>query len=45
MSEPNYHTAKWFSGNKSAIEMKKKKKKKKKKKATRSKPIYLGIST
>ena len=42
MSEPNYHTAKWFSGNLSAIEMKKKKKKKK---ATRSKPIYLGIST
>ena len=27
MSEPNYHTAKWFSGNLSAIEMKKKKKK------------------
>ena len=26
MSEPNYHTAKWFSGNLSAIEMKKKKK-------------------
>ena len=40
MSEPNYHTAKWFSGNLSAIEMKKKKKKE-----NRSKPIYLGIST
>ena len=38
MSEPNYHTAKWSSENLSAIKMKRKKK------ATRSKPIYLGIS-
>ena len=37
MSEPNYHTAKWFSENLLAIEMKKTKVK-------MNKPIYLGLS-
>ena len=36
-SEPNYHTAKWFSENLLAIEMKKIKVK-------MNKPIYLGLS-
>ena len=37
VSEPNYHTTKWFSENSLAIEMKKAKVK-------MNKPIYLGIS-
>ena len=37
VSEPNYHTAKWFSENLLAIEMKKTKVK-------MNKPIYLGLS-
>ena len=37
VSEPNYHTAKWFSENLLAIEMKKIKVK-------RNKPVYLGLS-
>ena len=37
MSEPNYHTAKWFSENLLAIEMKKIKLK-------MNKPVYLGLS-
>ena len=37
MSEPNYHTRKWFSENLLAIEMKKTKVK-------MNKPIYLGLS-
>ena len=37
MSEPNYHTTKWFSENLLAIEMKKTKVK-------MNKPIYLGLS-
>ena len=34
VSEPNYHTTKWFSENLLAIEMKK----------TMNKPLYLGFS-
>ena len=37
VTEPNYHTIKWFSENLLAIEMKKKKVK-------MNKPIYLGMS-
>ena len=37
VSEPNYHTKKWFSENLLAIEMKKTKVKMKK-------PVYLGLS-
>ena len=37
VSEPNYHTTKWFSENLLAIEMKKTKVK-------MNKPIYLGLS-
>ena len=37
VSEPNYHTTKWFSENLLAIEMKKAKVK-------MNKPIYLGLS-
>ena len=37
VSEPNYHTTKWFSENLLAIEMKKTK-------VTMNKPIYLGLS-
>ena len=37
MSEPNYHTAKWFSENLLAMEMKKTK-------VTMNKPVYLGLS-
>ena len=37
VSEPNYHTKKWFSENLLAIEMKKTKIK-------MNKPIYLGLS-
>ena len=37
VSEPNYHTTKWFSENLSAIEMKKTKVK-------MNKPVYLGLS-
>ena len=37
VSEPNYHTAKWFSENLLAIEMKKTKVK-------MNKPVYLGLS-
>ena len=37
VSEPNYHTTKWFSGNLLAIEMKKIKVK-------MNKPVYLGLS-
>ena len=37
VSEPNYHTTKWFSENLLAIEMKKKKVK-------TNKPVYLGLS-
>ena len=37
VSEPNYHTAKWFSENLLAIEMKKRKVK-------MNKPVYLGLS-
>ena len=37
VSEPNYHTTKWFSGNLLAIEMKKTKVK-------MIQPIYLGLS-
>ena len=37
VSEPNYHTTKWFSQNLSAIEMKKTKVK-------MNKPVYLGLS-
>ena len=37
MSEPNYHTIKWFSENLLAIEMKQTKVK-------MSKPVYLGLS-
>ena len=37
VSEPNYHTTKWLSGNLLAIEMKKTKVK-------MNKPIYLGLS-
>ena len=37
VSEPNYHTTKWFSENLLAIEMKKAKVK-------TNKPIYLGLS-
>ena len=37
MSEPNYHTTRWFSGDSLAIEMKKIKVK-------INKPIYLGLS-
>ena len=37
VSEPTYHTAKWFSKNLLAIEMKKVK-------AKMNKPIYLGLS-
>ena len=37
VSEPNYHTTKWFSGNLLATEMKKKKVK-------MNKPVYLGLS-
>ena len=37
MSEPNYHTTKWFSGNLIANEMKKTKVK-------LNKPVYLGLS-
>ena len=37
VSEPNYHTGKWFSENLLAIEMKKTKVK-------MNKPIYLGLS-
>ena len=36
MSEPNYHTRKWFSENLLAIEMKKTKVK-------MNKPVYLGL--
>ena len=36
VSEPNYHTAKSFSKNSIAIEMKKKKK-------FMNKPVYLGV--
>ena len=36
VSEPNYHTAKWFSENLLAIEMKKRKVK-------MNKPVYLGL--
>ena len=42
VSEPNYHTTKWFSENLLAIEMKKKTKKKTVIKA--NKPIYLGLA-
>ena len=42
VSDPNYHTTKWFSENLLAIEMKKKKKKKTVIKA--NKPIYLGLA-
>ena len=38
VSEPNYHTTKWFSENLLAIEMKKAKLK-------MNKPVYLGLST
>ena len=38
VSEPNYYTAKWFSENLLAIEMKKTKVK-------MNKPVYLGLST
>ena len=37
VSEPNYHTTKWFSENLLAIEIKKKKKLK------MNKPVYLGL--
>ena len=37
MSEPNYHTTKWFSENLLATEMKKTKVK-------MNKPVYLGLS-
>ena len=37
VSEPNYHTTKWFSGNLLAIEMKKTKVK-------INNPVYLGFS-
>ena len=37
VSEPNYHTTKWFSENLLAIEMKKRKVK-------RNKQVYLGLS-
>ena len=37
MSEPNYHTAKWFSENLLAIKIKKTKVK-------MNKPVYLGFS-
>ena len=37
VSEPTYHTAKWFSKNLLAIEMKKVK-------AKMNKPVYLGLS-
>ena len=37
VSEHNYHTTKWFSGNLSAIEMKKTK-------VTMNKPVYLNLS-
>ena len=37
MSEPNYHTTKWFSENLLAIEVKKTKVK-------LNKPVYLGLS-
>ena len=37
MSEPNYHTKKWFSGGLLAIEMKKTK-------AKMNKPVYSGLS-
>ena len=37
ISEPNYHTTKWFSENLSAIE-------KKKAKVKMNKPVYLGMS-
>ena len=37
VSEPNYHTTKWFSGNLIAIELNKTKLK-------MNKPIYLGFS-
>ena len=36
MSEPNYHTTKWFSENLLAIEIKKEKLK-------MNKPVYLGL--
>ena len=36
MSEPNYHTTKWFSENLLAIEMKKIK-------AKMNNPVYLGL--
>ena len=39
VSEPNYHTTKWFSENLLAIEMKKKTKVK------MNNPVYLGFST
>ena len=42
MSEPNYHTAKFFSEHLLAIEMKKKKKKKTE--ILINKPVYLGLS-
>ena len=37
LSEPNYHTTKWFSEDLSAVEMKKIK-------AKMNKPVYLGLS-
>ena len=37
MSEPDYHTARWFSGNLLATEMKRPKVK-------LNKPVYLGLS-
>ena len=39
VSEPNYHTKKWFSEHLLAIEIKKKPK------AKINKPVYLGLST
>ena len=42
MSEPNYHTTKFFTENLLAIEMKKKTKTNKKKEILMNKSVYLG---
>ena len=47
VSEPNYHTTKFFRENLLAVEMKKKQKQKQKQKKTQilmNKPVYLALS-
>ena len=44
VSEPNYHTTKFFRENLLAVEMKKKKQKQKKTQILMNKPVYLALS-